>query len=427
MPGDIQRIQAADALKITQGNKVKHIAAGQHTTIWLCHSITGYVPADLRQKFEEIVNKLSKPSSSESNQSEISDHKKLSGNFYIKCLELPKLGDLPRDAITLDGLASYHIKCIKETQSDGPYYLAGWSFGGKLAALIAQKLQAQQDEVVFLGIIDSAAKDISQLSIEEQISEYKSIIEGVAKGYKVKIIYPQNFQSDNSSWLEQFAEAVEYSIPSKKFTQNLTEFISISENINYLFGLNLLSIRPIVNANVTVEFKSSSLDQQTESFTLNPSSFHDQQEESFTLNPIYINASHNNIYLTEIFAAELIRYLSIVVKEVARNRIASELSDHLGISFEKALQSINSLESGSSESDDEDTPTANRLPIRRGNDYGPRIFNGESTGSRNTASVGKSQRLTRSNSLSALTGKKGVYESLCRVSEDFLRTISKSY
>ncbi|QXH44671.1 amino acid adenylation domain-containing protein [Pseudomonas xanthosomatis] len=56
---------------------------------------------------------------------------------------------------TLECLASRAIERIRAVQPEGPYRLAGWSFGGVLAYEIAAQLRGADQAVSFLGLIDS--------------------------------------------------------------------------------------------------------------------------------------------------------------------------------------------------------------------------------------------------------------------------------
>jgi arthrofactin-type cyclic lipopeptide synthetase C len=56
---------------------------------------------------------------------------------------------------TMEGLAGRLVRLIRSVQPEGPYRLAGWSFGGVLAYEIALQLQGQDQVVQFLGLIDS--------------------------------------------------------------------------------------------------------------------------------------------------------------------------------------------------------------------------------------------------------------------------------
>ena len=62
-------------------------------------------------------------------------------------------GVAPYDDLVL--MASHYLEEIRGVQSEGPYHLAGWSMGGVIAFEMARQLQAEGEEVAFLGLIDS--------------------------------------------------------------------------------------------------------------------------------------------------------------------------------------------------------------------------------------------------------------------------------
>ncbi len=67
---------------------------------------------------------------------------------------LPSDGnDHPAD--TIEAMASRHIEIMRDLQPNGPYYLAGWSFGGLLAFEMASQLSRTGEEIGFLGMIDT--------------------------------------------------------------------------------------------------------------------------------------------------------------------------------------------------------------------------------------------------------------------------------
>ena len=55
---------------------------------------------------------------------------------------------------TIDTLARRYLSEVRRIQSEGPYHLAGYSFGGILAYEMARVLEREGEEVAFLGIID---------------------------------------------------------------------------------------------------------------------------------------------------------------------------------------------------------------------------------------------------------------------------------
>ncbi len=57
----------------------------------------------------------------------------------------------------IEEMAAEYLKAIREVQPHGPYLLGGWSLGGVIAFEIACQLQAQNEQVSLLGLIDSVA------------------------------------------------------------------------------------------------------------------------------------------------------------------------------------------------------------------------------------------------------------------------------
>jgi nonribosomal peptide synthetase DhbF len=56
----------------------------------------------------------------------------------------------------IEDLASPMLETIRETQPRGPYLLAGYSLGGLIAYEIAGRLQAEGEEVAWLGVLDAS-------------------------------------------------------------------------------------------------------------------------------------------------------------------------------------------------------------------------------------------------------------------------------
>lgn len=54
----------------------------------------------------------------------------------------------------LESMAARYVEDLRITQREGPYRLAGYSFGGVLAFEMARQLTATGEEVAFLGVID---------------------------------------------------------------------------------------------------------------------------------------------------------------------------------------------------------------------------------------------------------------------------------
>ncbi len=52
-------------------------------------------------------------------------------------------------------IAARYVQTIKAAQPQGPYYLIGWSLGAHIALSMAQQLEAQGDQVAWLGTVDA--------------------------------------------------------------------------------------------------------------------------------------------------------------------------------------------------------------------------------------------------------------------------------
>jgi thioesterase domain-containing protein/acyl carrier protein len=57
--------------------------------------------------------------------------------------------------VKIEDMAEHYLAAIHQVQPEGPYQLAGWSFGGTVALEIAQQLQKARESVALLAIIDS--------------------------------------------------------------------------------------------------------------------------------------------------------------------------------------------------------------------------------------------------------------------------------
>lgn len=58
---------------------------------------------------------------------------------------------------SIEEMAQHYIGCMKGVQKEGPYYLMGYSFGGLVALEMLLQLTANNDQVAWLGLLDTAA------------------------------------------------------------------------------------------------------------------------------------------------------------------------------------------------------------------------------------------------------------------------------
>jgi thioesterase domain-containing protein len=63
---------------------------------------------------------------------------------------------------TVEGLATRLLGIMRSVQPGGPYRIAGWSFGGVLAYEIAMQLVGRDEEVEFVGLIDTIRPTLAE-------------------------------------------------------------------------------------------------------------------------------------------------------------------------------------------------------------------------------------------------------------------------
>ncbi|HEY9877512.1 MAG TPA: amino acid adenylation domain-containing protein [Leptolyngbyaceae cyanobacterium] len=75
----------------------------------------------------------------------------------------------------VEDLAAHYIKEMRILQPEGPYFLAGVSFGGSVAFEMAQQLVAQGQKVALLALLDTHTSEaLKQISSSEQLSAHWS-------------------------------------------------------------------------------------------------------------------------------------------------------------------------------------------------------------------------------------------------------------
>ena len=65
------------------------------------------------------------------------------------------LGGVAEPFDNIPDMAAFYLNEIRETQSSGPYFIGGYSFGGTVAYEIAQQLLASGEKVAFLAMFDT--------------------------------------------------------------------------------------------------------------------------------------------------------------------------------------------------------------------------------------------------------------------------------
>jgi thioesterase domain-containing protein/acyl carrier protein len=93
----------------------------------------------------------------------------------------------------VEDMATYYIRALQAIQSQGPYLLAGWSFGGLVAFEMAQQLQAQGQQVSFLGLLDTYAPSVAPEAPQDDAALLVNLF---AEGIALSLEHLQQLGSD---------------------------------------------------------------------------------------------------------------------------------------------------------------------------------------------------------------------------------------
>ncbi|ASA55725.1 non-ribosomal peptide synthetase [Vibrio gazogenes] len=79
---------------------------------------------------------------------------------------------------TIQGAAARYVRIIRETQPEGPYRMTGISLGGTLAYEVARQLLGQDQEIEYVGVIDTRAEKafVPRHVGEEHLTEEQKIL-----------------------------------------------------------------------------------------------------------------------------------------------------------------------------------------------------------------------------------------------------------
>jgi amino acid adenylation domain-containing protein len=81
---------------------------------------------------------------------------------------------------TIDEMAANYVQAMRAAQPSGPYYIAGWSFGGFVAYEMARQLAKLGERVAWLGLIDAGLGYCTR--ILKEISGSESLEMGLRRG-----------------------------------------------------------------------------------------------------------------------------------------------------------------------------------------------------------------------------------------------------
>ncbi|MZI95363.1 amino acid adenylation domain-containing protein [Vibrio sp. CAIM 722] len=97
----------------------------------------------------------------------------LGGSYPIIGLQSPVDGGAIATAKTMDEACDMYYDELKKVQPHGPYHLTGYSFGGNVAHTLAARLQAEGEEVAFVGLFDTYPTECQDwdAAMNEEVAE----------------------------------------------------------------------------------------------------------------------------------------------------------------------------------------------------------------------------------------------------------------
>jgi amino acid adenylation domain-containing protein len=133
-----------------------------------------------------------------------------------------KPGEVPHR--NLGDFVDHYVGAIKSVQPEGPYTVLGWSSGGTLAWHIADRFLSLEDQVDFLGMIDTcAAYDLTRTSIDALNAKHPglaTLLELVQEqGSRDRLLaHAEDLPDDNAQTLlqlchEAFSLSADFNLP----------------------------------------------------------------------------------------------------------------------------------------------------------------------------------------------------------------------
>jgi thioesterase domain-containing protein len=164
-------------------------------------------------------------------------------NRPIIGIDDPYLGEDVSGFKNIEEMAKSYISTIKKIQKEGPYYLAGYSFGGMAAFEMARQMEENLDEVNALILIEAAnpmlikdmifSDETAKREFEEKIDR-NAVLAKKYRPSKVKVKLSlikaqlafrelseesyELFQNSQYGWNKYCSDITEYTIPGEHST-----------------------------------------------------------------------------------------------------------------------------------------------------------------------------------------------------------------
>ncbi|CDL80757.1 hybrid non-ribosomal peptide synthetase/type I polyketide synthase [Xenorhabdus szentirmaii] len=131
---------------------------------------------------------------------------------------------LNTDAPSVAALATNYINQIRALQPEGPYALAGWSFGGLVAYEMAHQLRAVGEQVSHCILIDSFAPNVRTDLILDDTFGHRHFLLDLQGQFPDLALDNHAITADTETFLQALSEALPL---SAKFDSSLTELYTV--------------------------------------------------------------------------------------------------------------------------------------------------------------------------------------------------------
>ena len=153
-------------------------------------------------------------------------------------LEPPDLDGRQVPLTRLEDIASHYIREMRKKQPEGPYYLAGFSFGGLVAFEIAQQLVAQQQKIGLLAMFDSYQTSYlkslpAAVRIQDKLAVYLSHLKATLAGPEGLSHLKKRFKAKGLKLLYRLYETLGRPVPPSLAATGTIEDIHVFAGTNY--------------------------------------------------------------------------------------------------------------------------------------------------------------------------------------------------
>nr|WP_269749525.1 thioesterase domain-containing protein [Xenorhabdus lircayensis] len=137
---------------------------------------------------------------------------------------LPALGihTLPNLPTSIEELAACHIQAIRRVQPHGPYHLTGWSMGGVIAYEIALQLTNCNEEIAFIGMIDSRNPNKQKIPLDDSVDKTQQRIDRIINHLQASIKTTNKKELEELRCLDTVAQVLERCVERQWLPTNIT-------------------------------------------------------------------------------------------------------------------------------------------------------------------------------------------------------------